>query len=281
MADTIRRGRLEGTVAVITGAARGVGRACATLFAAEGADLVLIDVPGDLPGVPYPLGNESQLLHTAQQCRAHGSDVLVATADVRSLDALEAVRDRALEHFGRVDVLVNNAGIVAPSGRPVHRTTEQEWLVMLDVDLSGAWRTTHLFAPGMAEHRRGSIVNISSTAGMVGYRNFAGYVAAKHGLIGLTKASALDYASLGVRVNAVCPGNIQDEPSVEGRMLSEVARALGVPANGHEALFTEQQPMNTLVAPADVASAVLWLASEEARHVTGTTVTVDAGYTVR
>ncbi|MGW7362883.1 SDR family oxidoreductase [Streptomyces sp. NPDC054841] len=277
----VRNGRMEGLVAVVTGAARGVGRSCAVRLAAEGADLVLIDAPGDIPGVPYPLGNESQLLHTTAQARAHGADVVAQSADVRDLDALASVRDRALDHFGRVDVLVNNAGVVAPSGRPAHLTTEQDWLTMLDIDLSGAWRMTHLFAPGMVERRYGSIVNIASTAGLVGYRNFAGYVAAKHGLIGLTKATALDYASWGVRVNAVCPGNVRDEPGVEGRMLSEVARALDVPAEGHEALFTEQQPMNTLVDPADVAAAVVWLASDEARHVTGSTVTVDAGYTVR
>jgi NAD(P)-dependent dehydrogenase (short-subunit alcohol dehydrogenase family) len=274
-------GRLDGQVAVITGAARGVGRACARRFAAEGADLVLLDVPGDVPGVPYPLGNESQLRHTAKECEADGAAVLLAFADVRDLDALRAVRDAALAEFGRVDVLVNNAGVVAPSGRPVHETPEPDWLLLLDIDLSGAWRTTHLFAPGMIERRHGSIVNIASTAGLVGYRNFAGYVAAKHGLVGLTKASALDYAPHRVRVNAVCPGNIHDDPGVEGRMLSEVARALDVPAAEHEALFTEQQPMNTLIDPADVAAAALWLAGPDSRTVTGTTLTVDAGYTVR
>ncbi|MER5883637.1 SDR family oxidoreductase [Streptomyces sp. NPDC001941] len=281
MTETLREGRLEGRIALVTGAARGVGRACARRLAAEGADLVLVDAPGDVPGVPYPLGNESQLLHTAREARAQGADVITACADVRDLTALTDVRDQALERFGRVDVVVNNAGVVAPSGQPAHRTTEQEWLTMLDIDLSGAWRTTHLFAPSMVERRSGSIINIASTAGLVGYRNFAGYVAAKHGLIGLTRATALDYASLGVRVNAVCPGNVRDEPDVEGRMLSEVARALDVPAQEHQALFTAEQPMNTLVDPADVASAVLWLASDEARHVTGSTLTVDAGYTVR
>ncbi|MGI5479415.1 SDR family oxidoreductase [Streptomyces lavendofoliae] len=276
-----RPGRLEGKTAVVTGAARGAGRAIATAFAAEGADLVLVDICAGIGAVPYPLGNESQLEHTAALCRAHGVEAVTARADVRDTVALTAVRDMALERFGRVDALVNNAGIVAPSGRPVHETAEEDWQLMLDVDLSGAWRAIKLFAPDMVRRRSGSIVNIASTAGLVGYRNFAGYVAAKHGLIGLTRATALDYASLHVRVNAVCPGNIRDDHAVEGRMLSEVARALDVPLGEHEALFTEHQPMNTLVDPEDVAATTLWLASEESRHITGSVITVDAGYTVR
>lgn len=280
--EIIRAGRLEGKVAVITGAGRGVGRSCATAFAAEGADLVLVDMPTTrIPGVPYPLASESQLHHTAEECRKHGVEVLTVAADVRDLTALGEVRERTVERFGQVDALVNNAGVAAPSGRPVHLTSEEEWQLLLDIDLSGAWRMTKLFAPLFIERRTGSIVNIASTAGLVGYRHFAGYVAAKHGLIGLTKASALDYAPHQVRVNAVCPGNIRDDPAAEGRMLAEVARALDVPLAGHEELFTEQQPMNTLVDPADVAEAALWLCCDATRHVTGSTVTVDAGYTVR
>ncbi|WP_406839800.1 SDR family oxidoreductase [Streptomyces sp. AHU1] len=274
-------GTLEGRTAVITGAARGAGRACALAFAAQGADLVLLDVAARIPGVPYPMGSESQLAHTADACRRLGADVLTAAVDVRDLAALTELRERTHDRFGAPHVLVNNAGIVAPSGLPVHETAEEDWQLMVDIDLGGAWRATKVFAPAMVERRSGSIVNIASTAGLVGYRNFAGYVAAKHGLVGLTKASALDYASYGVRVNAVCPGNIRDEPAMDGRMLSEVARALDVPAAEHEELFTADQPMNTLVDPADVAEAALWLAGDGSRRVTGTTLTVDAGYSVR
>jgi NAD(P)-dependent dehydrogenase (short-subunit alcohol dehydrogenase family) len=274
-------GALEGRTAVITGAARGAGRACALAFAAQGADLVLLDVAAPVPGVPYPMGSESQLDHTADACRRHGADVLTAAVDVRDLTALTELRERTHDRFGAPHVLVNNAGIVAPSGRPVHETAEEDWQLMVDVDLGGAWRATKVFAPAMVERRSGTIVNIASTAGLVGYRHFAGYVAAKHGLVGLTKACALDYASYGVRVNAVCPGNIRDEPAMEGRMLSEVARALDVPLAGHEELFTADQPMNTLVDPADVAAAALWLACDASQRVTGTTLTVDAGYSAR
>src|SRR5262249_51806983 len=144
----------------------------------------------------------------------------------------------------------------------------------IDVDLSGAWRMIRTVGKAMSARRAGSIVNIASTAGLVGYRHFAGYVAAKHGLIGLTKAAALDYAPRKVRVNAVCPGSVRDDPTAEGRMLAEIARALEVPVSEHEETFVAAQPMNALIEPEDVAAAVVYLLSDDARQVTGTTLTV-------
>ncbi|MFJ4708081.1 SDR family oxidoreductase [Streptomyces anulatus] len=266
---------------MITGAARGLGRACALALAREGADLVLLDVAGELPGVPYPLGSASQLAHTGRLCREAGSAVLTRQADVRDLAALESAAEAAEERFGRIDVLVNNAGIAAPSGRPAHEITEAEWQLMIDVDLGGAWRAIRAVGGRMVAQGSGSIVNIASTAGLVGYRHFAGYVAAKHGLVGLTKAVALDYAPRKVRVNAVCPGSVRDEEAMEGRMLAEIARSLEVPVAEHETAFVRDQPMNVLVEPGDVADAVLWLASDESRRVTGSVVTVDGGFTAR
>jgi len=271
--------RLTGKVVVISGAARGIGRATALACAAAGADLVLLDVCADLPGVPYPLGSAGQLEHTGALCREQGTSVLTAKADVRdSASVRDAVRS-AVERYGRIDALVNNAGIAAPSGKPVHEITEDEWSLMIDVDLTGAWRLIREVAKGMSDQRSGSIVNIASTAGLVGYRHFAGYVAAKHGLIGLTKAAALDYAPLKIRVNAVCPGNVRDTPEGEGRMLREIARALDVPADEHVAAFTQSQPMNRLVEPDDVAGAVVFLASDDSTQVTGSVLTVDGGFT--
>jgi NAD(P)-dependent dehydrogenase (short-subunit alcohol dehydrogenase family) len=273
--------RLGGKTIMVTGAARGLGRACAVAFAKEGADVALIDIGRDLPEVPYPLGSVSQLAHTAALCREHGAAVLTVPADVRDLAAVEQAVAEAYERFGVLDVLVNNAGIAAPAGRPAHEIAEQEWLLMIDVDLSGAWRMTRTVGRMMAARRAGSIINVASTAGLVGYRNFAGYVAAKHGLIGLTKATALDYAPMKVRVNALCPGSVQDDRHAEGRMLSEIARSLGVPAEDHEAAFLQAQPMNALIEPEDVAAAAVWLASDESRQVTGSVVTIDGGFTAR
>lgn len=272
-------GRLADKVAVITGAARGIGRACAVAFAREGADLVLTDVAEDIDGVPYPLGSPSQLEHTARLCRDEGSAVLTAKADNRHAEAVRAVAADALDRFGRIDVLVNNAGIAAPAGTITHEITEAEWQLMIDVDLTGAWRMTAAVAGSMLANRSGSIINIASTAGTVGYRHFAAYVAAKHGIIGLSKASALDYAPHRVRVNALCPGSVRDAAELEGRMLSEIGRALDVA--DHENEFVRLQPDNMLVEATDVASAAVWLASDEAGHVTGSVITVDGAFSAR
>jgi NAD(P)-dependent dehydrogenase (short-subunit alcohol dehydrogenase family) len=273
--------RLTGKTVIVTGAARGLGRACAVACADEGADLVLLDIRAELPGVPYPLGTAGQLAHTARLCRDTGAAVLTVPTDVRDTHSVETAVALAGDRFGRIDVVVNNAGIAAPSGKPVHEIGEDEWSLMLDVDLSGAWRMIRAVGKAMSAQRSGSIVNVASTAGLVGYRHFAGYVAAKHGLIGLTKAAALDYAPTKVRVNAVCPGSVRDDPTAEGRMLAEIARALDVPVSEHEQTFVEAQPMNALIEPEDVAAAVVYLASDDSRQVTGSVLTVDGGFTAR
>jgi NAD(P)-dependent dehydrogenase (short-subunit alcohol dehydrogenase family) len=273
--------RLDGKTAIITGAARGIGRACSEAFAAEGADLVLVDIARNLAGVPYELGSRCQLDHTASLCEKYGSGVIAVETDVRHRAAVASAVSQALDRFGTVDILVNCAGIAAPSGKPVHEITEEEWGLMLDVDLSGAWRMTAAVAPTMVAARSGSIINVSSTAGLVGYRHFAGYVAAKHGLIGLTKAAALDYAPFRVRVNALCPGSVRDAPEFEGRMLAEIARSLDIPVDDHEHTFLQSQPTNRLVEPTDVASAAVWLAGDGSRQTTGSVLTVDGGYTAR
>ncbi len=274
-------GRLEGKVAIITGAARGIGRACATAFAGQGADLVLLDVCDDLDGVPYRLGTRSQLDHTAKICAAAGASVLTRACDVRDATAAREAAETAADRFGRIDVLVNNAGIAAPSGKVAHEITEAEWDLMLDVDLTGAWLMIRAVVQTMVAQRSGSIVNVASTAGLVGYRNFAGYVTAKHGLVGLTRATALDYAPFRVRANALCPGSVRDDPGLEGRMLVEIARSLEVDTADHEAVFAEQQPTNNLVEAQDVAAAAVWLASDESPHVTGSVITVDGAFTAR
>ncbi|WP_327063771.1 SDR family oxidoreductase [Kitasatospora purpeofusca] len=273
--------RLTGRTAIVTGAARGLGRACALRFAEAGADLLLLDITRDLADVPYPLGSSGQLAHTAALCERAGAATVTAVVDVRDARQCALAVDQALDRFGTVDVLVNNAGIASPSGKIAHDITEREWSLMLDVDLSGAWRMMKAVAPVMVDRRSGSIINVSSTAGTVGYRHFASYVAAKHGLIGLTRAAALDYAPMRVRVNALCPGSVRDDPVLEGRMLAEIARSLEVPVAEHEQIFVRDQPMNALIEPSDIASAALWLAADDSRQVTGSVMTVDGGFTSR
>ncbi|MFF8406113.1 SDR family oxidoreductase [Streptomyces sp. NPDC014846] len=283
MSPVLTTGALAGKAAIVTGAARGIGRACALAYARAGADLLLTDIGHDLDGVPYPLGTPGQLAHTARLCREQGPGITVITAeaDVRDLDAVRTVADTALDRFGRIDVLLNNAGIAAPSGKTVHDIAPDEWGLMLDIDVSGAWRMIRSVGAAMTGRRSGSVINVASTAGLVGYRHFAGYVTAKHALVGLTKAAALDLAPYGVRVNALCPGSVRDDDAAEGRMLTEIARSLEVPVEEHEETFVAAQPMNRLIEPEDVAGAAVWLGSDDARQVTGTTVTVDGGFTSR
>jgi NAD(P)-dependent dehydrogenase (short-subunit alcohol dehydrogenase family) len=273
--------KLQEKVALVTGAARGIGRACAERFAHEGACLALLDVAADVEGVPYKLGTRSQLEHTAEICREIGSPVLAMAADVRDSRAVETTINQVLDRFGRIDVLVNSAGIVSPSGQSAHEISEAQWQLMIDVDLTGTWRMLKAAAPDMLRRRSGSIINVSSTAGTVGYRHFAAYVAAKHGVVGLTRAAAIDFAPLRVRVNALCPGSVRDTPEFEGQMLKEIARSLDVSLAEHERLFCESQPTNELLVPEDVAAASLWLASDDSRHVTGSVLTVDGGFTAK
>lgn len=274
-------GRLAGRTALITGAGRGIGRACAAAFADEGANLVLLDVAADLPGVPYPMATRSQLDHTSRLARERGAAVLSLTADVREVEQVTDAVAKGRERFGHIDVLVNNAGLVSPSGQAVNDVTEPEWAVMTEVNLTAPWRLTKAVCGDMTERRHGSIVNIASTAGLVGYRNFSGYVASKHGLVGLTKATALDLAPYRVRVNAVCPGSVRDGGPNEGRMLAEIGRCLRIGATDQEPALVSQQPTNKLVEPGSVAAAVLWLASDESADTTGSVVTVDGGFSAR
>jgi NAD(P)-dependent dehydrogenase (short-subunit alcohol dehydrogenase family) len=263
----------------ITGAARGVGRATAVAFAEAGDDLLLTDICAPIVECPYPMGTREALEDTAERCRRVGSRVVVVEADVRSTDQVAAAVARGSEELGTIDVLVNNAGIVGPGGRPAHQLTDAEWAVMIDVDLGGVWRCAKAVLPGMLQQRTGAIVNIASTAGLVAFPHFASYVAAKHGVIGLTKALALDYASSGIRVNAVSPTSVRDDPSPG--MLQGVAGMLGVDLEDYETLSLPHHPLGTLVEGRDVAAAVLWLASDAAARVTGAVIPVDAGFTAR
>jgi len=273
--------RLQGLVVVITGAARGIGRACALKAAEEGADLVITDIDGYIDGVPYQLGRTCQLAETALRCRDKGVSVLALEADVRSLEDVQRVVDSALSRFGKIDALVNNAGIGSPAGMPVHDYSEEQWQLMLDVNLSGPWRMIASVIPTMLKRNSGSIVNISSTAGLVGYKYFSAYVASKHGLIGLSKSAALDYAPANIRVNCICPGPVNDNPVFDGYMTRVVAGALGINYEEQVSVDLNSVPMTSVVDPADVASAMVWLISHESKHMTGSVMTIDAGYTAR
>jgi NAD(P)-dependent dehydrogenase (short-subunit alcohol dehydrogenase family) len=285
MLDTMlaspRLQELDGKVALITGAARGLGRSHAVTFAEAGADLVLIDLCRDDGVAPYPLATRRQLERTALDCRRLGSRVVTAQADIRSEEEVRCAVAAGLTELERIDVLVNNAGILGPGGRPAHELTDAEWLLGIDVNLNGAWRCAKAVLPGMIAARAGSIVNIASTGGVVGFELFAVYVAAKHGVIGLTKALALEYGRYGIRVNAVCPSTIRAEPELESASTEAVATALGSSLSDYEESSRSFHPLRTLVRARDVSLACVWLASDAAVTVTGAAIPVDAGYLAR
>lgn len=267
--------------AAITGAGRGVGRATAEAFAADGAALLLVDVCRPIEGLPYPLATREDLERTAELCRSRGASVVTAIADVRSAEQVEEALARGRAELGPFDVLVNNAGVVGPAGIVAHELDEAAWDLVVDIDLSGPWRCAKAVLPDLIARRGGAIVNVASTAGLVAFPHFANYVAAKHGLIGLTRALALDYAPYGIRVNAVAPTSIRDEQRLDSGMLAGVAGMLGVGADDYEALSLPHHPLGALVSADDVAQAILWLASGASKHVTGAVIPIDAGFTVR
>lgn len=271
----------SGRVVAITGAGRGVGRATAIEFSRLGADLFLLDWPAENGVTNYPRSSRAQLETTASLCHQQGSEAVTFEADVRSIGQLEAGAAVLSARFGGLDVLVNSAGVVRPSGVLTHDVTPADWSEVLDINLTGVYQSMRAFMPMMWEARQGSVVNVASTAGLVGYARFSAYVASKHGVIGLTKAAALDYARSGIRVNAVCPGNISDDPAVDGIMLSEVGAALGIPKDEYEDLFTQSEPSGSFVRPVAVARAITYLSSPDSDGVTGTALTVDGGYVAR
>lgn len=248
---------LADKAAIVTGAASGIGRATVLAFARAGARVVAADVDAD--------GGEA----TAAAARGEGADVTFVSCDVRSGAAVDALVAHAVARFGRLDCAANNAGIegmLAPIGDCPEAAAAQ----VLDVNLMGVWRCLHAELPCMAAQGGGAIVNTASVAGLVGAGGLAPYVASKHGVVGLTKAAALEYAARGVRVNAICPGVIQT-PMVD--------RLAAASPGVIEALLAVK-PMGRLGTPEEVAAAIVWLCSDAASFTTGHALTVDGGYVV-
>ncbi|WP_028923407.1 mycofactocin-coupled SDR family oxidoreductase [Pseudonocardia acaciae] len=273
-------GRVDGKVALITGAARGQGRSHALRLAEEGADIVAVDACTDLPTVPYPGATEADLATTAAMVQARGRRILAHKADVRDSSALRKIVAEAVAQLGHVDIVCANAGIV--SFGPTWELTDEAWQEVIDVNLTGVWKTARAAIPHMiARGAGGSIILTSSVAGLVGSPNLAHYASAKHGLVGLMRTLAVELAPHSIRVNSVHPTTV-DTPMVD----NDPVRSLFLPGAAHPSKNDAEPRMRKLnalpvpwLAADDVSNAVLWLASDEARYVTGAALPIDAGAT--
>jgi len=241
---------LRGKVAIVTGAARGIGKSIAMKLALAGANVVIADV------------EEEMAKSAAKEISQKGSDTISVMVNVSSLSSVEEMVKKTLDKFGRIDILVNNAGVTRDA--LVMRMKEEDWDLVLDVNLKGAFNCIKVVSPIMVKQRSGKIVNIASIVGISGNAGQANYSASKGGLIALTKTCAKELASRQINVNAVAPGFI--ETSMTERLPAEVKERL-----------SSQIPFGKIGKPEDVASAVLFLVSEEAAYITGEVVKVDGG----
>ncbi|MCV7222761.1 mycofactocin-coupled SDR family oxidoreductase [Mycolicibacterium elephantis] len=274
------RGRVEGKVAFITGAARGQGRSHAVRLAEEGADIIAVDVCKQISSnSDIPWATPDDLAETADLVKNLNRRIITAEVDVRDYDALKAVVDSGVEQLGRLDIVVANAGI-GNGGNTLDRTSEDDWRDMIDVNLSGVWKSVKAAVPHiLSGGRGGSIILTSSVGGLKPYPHTGHYIAAKHGVIGLMRTFAVELGQHSIRVNAVCPTNVNTPLFMNEGTMKLFRPDLENP--GVDDLAVAAQFMHVLpvgwVEPRDVSNAVLFLASDESRYITGLPVTVDAG----
>ncbi|WP_040840570.1 mycofactocin-coupled SDR family oxidoreductase [Nocardia brevicatena] len=271
-------GKLDGKVAFITGAGRGQGRSHAVRFAREGADIIAVDTTANVQSVPYPLANADDLAETVRQVEAAGRRIVARDADVRDYDALAAAVEAGVSTFGRLDIVVANAGISSPA--PTLEMSEDTWQDMIDINLTGAWKTLKAAVPRIIDGGRGgSVVITSSLAAVYVNENTAHYAASKAGLVMLMKVLAKELAPQGIRVNTVHPTTV-----ATGMVLNDATYRLFRPdlehpdrADFEEAARTLNQLPVAMLEPEDITATVLHLVSDEGRYITGTTQLIDAG----
>ncbi len=270
-------------VVMVTGAARGQGRAHALAFAREGAHLVLCDTPRQYTSVPYSLGTATELAQVATEIEAMGRQVIARQVDVTDLVSMRQLADLTQRQIGPVDIVVANAGLYS-FGR-IWELSEEQWDETVGVDLKGVWITCKVAIPHMLAQRNGKIICIGSTSSFKGLYGLGHYGAAKHGVLGLVKTLAVELAPYNINVNAICPTTV-DTGIINNQAFFEYFAGGPGPSATREQVIAKMNEMNLLtergmIAPEEVSRVVLWLASEEARHITGSAIPVDAGFLTR
>ena len=272
-------GRVEGKVAFITGAARGQGRSHAVRLAQEGADIIAIDICAPIEGMAGGPTTPKDLAETADLVKGHNRRIYTAEVDVRDYDAMKAAVDAGVEQLGRLDVIVANAGI-GNGGATLDKTRESDWQDMIDINLGGVWKTVKAGVPHiLAGGRGGSIILTSSVGGLKAYPHTGHYVAAKHGVVGLMRTFAVELGQHNIRVNSLHPTNVNTPLFMNEGTMKLFRPDLQNP--GPDDMAVVAQMMHVLpigwVEPEDISNAVLFLASDEARYITGVTLPIDAG----
>jgi (+)-trans-carveol dehydrogenase/(-)-trans-carveol dehydrogenase len=275
-------GRVAGKVAFITGAARGQGRSHAIRLAQEGADIIAVDVCEDIASVPYAGATEADLAETVKQVEALDRRIVAVKADVRDYNGLKKAVDDGVTELGKLDIVSANAGIGA-GPHAAWEIDETTWQTMIDINLTGVWHTAKAAIPHLIANKGGSVILTSSAAGLQAYQNIAHYVSAKHGVVGLMRTLALELAPHSIRVNSLHPTQV-DTPMIQNEPTWRLFRPdLEHPTKADFA--PASQALNALpipwVDPVDVSNAVLFLASDEARYVTGVTFPIDAGAVIK
>jgi SDR family mycofactocin-dependent oxidoreductase len=275
-------GRVAGKVAFITGAARGQGRSHAIRLAQEGADIIAVDLAGPVESVTaYPGATEEDLAETVKEVEALDRRIIATKADVRDSAALKAALDEGVAQLGKLDIVCANAGIYQI--HPALELDDAGWQETIDINLTGVWNTVKVALPHLMANQGGSIILTSSTAGLKGLANSVHYNAAKHGVVGIMRTIGNEFGAQNIRVNSIHPTAVNttmiQNPQVWG---------LFDPANPNPTKESAEAAFKTInvlpvpwVEPVDISNAILFLASDEARYITGVTLPVDAGFMIK
>ena len=258
--------RLDGKVGIVTGAASGIGLAIAEALAKEGANVAIADL------------NEESGEKAVEGIQGLGRDAIFIKTNIAKREDCKRLIEETVKKFGRIDILVNNAGI--QNVAPIVDFPEDKWDLLIGIMLTGSFLCTKYALPYMIKQKSGRIINMSSIHGLIGAKFKSAYVAAKHGVIGLTKVTALEMLENGVTANAICPTFVRT-PLVD-KQIDDQAKAHGIPREEVlEKVILAEAPMKRMLEPEEVAELVVYLASDLARNITGTAIPIDEGWTAQ